>query len=318
MDSDKFEPYKEDHTVEVQPAIGEKRKVIQPTYLKDPQLAKLKEALVDWINRTLKSEHIVIQSLEEDLYDGLVFHHLLSRLTGVHLDIGEMALTSTAQICKLEAVLKELDLRLGLKDSSRIRWDVQLIHNKDLLASIHLLVAMVRHFQPDLDLPSSVKVEVVVVEVSRSGIKSHVQMEDLTEDRAAASDSHSRAEREEAFDELLKLEDHELSNVKEVILQFVNQNMLTLGLQVSNVDRQFSDGVILLLLIGQLEGFFVPLSYFNLNPVTHSEMLHNVTLALDLLQDTGLQLSHVDPNDIVSQDISATLKVLHALFRKHK
>lgn len=41
------------------------------------------------------------------------------------------------------------------------------IHKKDLLATLHLLVAMVRHFQPELELPSDVKVQVALVEVSR-------------------------------------------------------------------------------------------------------------------------------------------------------
>lgn len=45
---------------------------------------------------------------------------------------------------------------------------LSVIHNKDLLATVHLLVAMVRRFQPEMDLPPDVKVEVVVVEVSYS------------------------------------------------------------------------------------------------------------------------------------------------------
>ncbi|XP_038561302.1 gamma-parvin [Micropterus salmoides] len=318
MEAGAFEYQKEEDTVDVESFQGEKRKLIQPMSLKDPKLEKLKEALVYWINSTLKSEHIVAQSLEEDLYDGLVLHHLLSRLAGVHLPVEEIALTSTAQIRKLEVVLKELDKRLGLQDSSRIKWNVKLIHNKDLLATIHLLVAMARCFQPELDLPPNVKVEVVVVEVSKSGIKSEVQMEVLTEDSNAGSDSLSNTEREDPIEQLLKLEAHKVNTVKQAILHFVNQNMLTMGLQVTDMDKQFGDGVILLLLIGQLEGFFVPLYDFNLTPANHSEMLHNVTLALDLLNDTGLEVSSVDPQDIVSQDIAATLKVLHALFKKHK
>lgn len=43
---------------------------------------------------------------------------------------------------------------------------LSVIHNKDLLATIHLLVAMVRCFQPELDLPLNVKVEVLHLEVS--------------------------------------------------------------------------------------------------------------------------------------------------------
>ncbi|XP_071349840.1 gamma-parvin isoform X2 [Trachinotus anak] len=318
MEADIFEYHKEEDTVNIESFQGEKRKLIQPASLKDPKLEKLKQVLIDWINRTLKAEHIVVQSLEEDLYDGLVLHHLLSSLAGVHLPVDEIALTSAAQIHKLEVILEELDKRLGLQDSSQIKWNIKLIHNKDLLATIHLLVAMVKCFQPELDLPPNVKVEVVAVEVSSGGIKSDVQTEVLTEDSNTDSDSLSNTERDDPIEQLLKLEGHKVNTVKKAILHFVNQNMSTMGLQVADMDKQFADGVILLLLIGQLEGFFVPLCDFNLTPVNHSEMLHNVTLALDLLNDVGLQMSSVNPQDIVSQDIAATLKVLYALFKKHK
>lgn len=318
MEADVFEYHKEEEPVDVATFQGGKQKLIQPTSLNDPKLEKLKEALVSWINSTLKPEHIVVQSLEEDLYDGLVLHHMLSRLAGVKLSVEEIALTSTNQIRKLEMILEELDKRLGLQDSSEIKWDVKLIHNKDLLATIHLLVAMVRCFQPDLDLPTDVKVEVVVIEVNKSGIKSEVQTEILTEARDAGSDSTGNTESEDPIEELLKLEPHKVNTVKKAMLHFVNRNMSALGLQVADMERQFADGVILLLLIGQLEGFFIPLFDFNLTPVNPSEMLHNVTLALDLLNDSGLQVSSIDPQDIVSQDVAATLKILYTLFRKHK
>ncbi|XP_061578475.1 gamma-parvin [Cololabis saira] len=317
MEADIFDYQKEEETVDAEPFMGEKRKLIQPTSLKDPKLEKLKKVLLDWINKTLKPEHIVVQSLEEDLYDGLVLHHLLSRLAGVHLAVDEIALTGSAQIHKLDVILEELDKRLGLQDSSLIKWDVKLIHNKDLLATIHLLVAMVKFFQVDVELPSNVKVEVIVLEVNQNGIKSDMQTEVLTEDSCAASDSSGNPEKD-PIEQLLKLETHKVDTVKKAILHFVNQNMASIGLQVADMDQQFADGVILLLLIGQLEGFFIPLSEFNLTPTSNSEMLQNVTLAFNLLNDTDLQLPSIDPQDIVSQDVAATLKVLYAIFKKHK
>ncbi|XP_015249028.1 gamma-parvin [Cyprinodon tularosa] len=319
MEAAVFEYQKKEDPLEVETFQGEKRKIIQPTSLKDPKLENLKQALIDWINTSLKAEHIVIQSLEEDLYDGLVLHHLLSRLGGVKLDVDEIALTSSAQIHKLEVIMEELNKRLGVEDSSLIKWDVKLIHNKDLLATIHLLVAMVKAFQPKLNLPLNVKIEVVIVEVSKNGIKSEVQTEILTGDGSRTdTDSSSNPEGEDPIERLLRLEANKVNTVKKAILHFVNQNIGNLGLQVADMDKQFADGVILLLLIGQLEGFFIPLFEFNLTPVNDAEMLHNVTLALDLLKDIGLQLPNIDPQDIVSQDIAATLKVLYSLFKKHK
>ncbi|KAI4897466.1 hypothetical protein NFI96_013343 [Prochilodus magdalenae] len=329
----------------LEPFQGERRKIIQPACLNDPKLAKLKEVLVEWINRTLKSEHIVVQSLEEDLFDGLVLHHLLRRLAGVRLDVEEIALTSAAQVRKLEVILQAFDENLGLspEPDTTAKWNVKMIHSRDLLATLHLLVAIAKRYQPDLALPPNVSVEVVSFEVHKSGIKSDKQMEYITtqsDDTDGQTNSVSVSlsnpcisehiqqaclicvtpflTEEDPIDELLKLDAHKIATVKKAILHFVNKNMSPLRLQVADLEKQFADGVILLLLIGQLEGFFIPLSEFYLSPDGHSEMLHNVSLALDLLNDREIQVSNVDPDDIVSQDVSATLKVLYALFKKHK
>lgn len=66
----------------------------------------------------------------------------------------------------LENLITSADFSFVCVWSSAVYLSV--IHNKDLLATLHLLVAMVRCFQPELDLPSDVKIEVVVVEVSCS------------------------------------------------------------------------------------------------------------------------------------------------------
>ncbi|XP_030221001.1 gamma-parvin isoform X2 [Gadus morhua] len=292
MATDVFSNPREEDPLDVALFQGERRKIIQPTSLLDPKVEKLKDVLTSWINKTLTPDHIVVQSLDEDLFDGLVLHHLLARLAGVSLSVDEIAVTAAAQIHKLGVVLEEVNKRLGLTDDALAKWNVQLIHNKDLLATIHLLVTMVRHFQPDLALPPNVKVEVVLVEVTKTGIKSDIQSEDLTEESLQSPNSSSG---EDPIEKLLTLDAHKILLAK-----------------------TFSDGVILLLLIGQLEGFFIPLCDFHLSPANHAEMVHNVTLACDFLLDIGLNVPNIDPEDIISRDVGATLKVLYALFRRHK
>lgn len=39
----------------------------------DPQV------LLEWINTELLPEHIVVRSLEEDMFDGLILHHLFRK-----------------------------------------------------------------------------------------------------------------------------------------------------------------------------------------------------------------------------------------------
>ncbi|XP_030896600.1 gamma-parvin-like [Leptonychotes weddellii] len=123
---------------------------------------------------------------------------------------------------------------------------------------------------------------------------------------------------EDIFDELFRLAPEKVNTVKEAIVNFVNQNLDGLGLSVQNLDTQFADGVFLLLLIGQLEGFFLHLKEFYLTPTSPAEMLHNVTRALELLKDEGLLDYPINPEDIVNKDAKSTLRVLYSLFRKHK
>ncbi|XP_044535533.1 gamma-parvin isoform X2 [Gracilinanus agilis] len=244
---------------------GEKKKYLQPDSRKNPKFQELQKVLMEWINGTLFREHIVVQNLEEDLFDGLILHHLLR------------------------------------------------IFNKDLLATLHLLVAMAKHFQADLALPADVQVEVLTIESTKNGLKSGKSVEQLTDGRD--SDQQSKVD---VFDELFKLAPEKVNAVKEAIMNFVNKKMERLGLSVKNIDTQFADGVILILLIGQLEGYFLNLKDFFLNPSSPAEMLHNVNLAMDLLKEADLLSYPANPQDIVNGDPKAILRVLYSLFSKYK
>ncbi|XP_058529521.1 gamma-parvin isoform X2 [Ochotona princeps] len=268
---------------------GEKKKYLPPTARKEPRFEELQKVLMEWINGTLLHEHVVARSLEEDLFDGLILHHLFQKLAAHRLEVEEMALTSTSQRRKLAVVLDAVNRSLQVEEQ-QVPWSVEAIFNKDLLATLHLLVALAKHFQPDLPLPADVQVEVIIIESTKSGLKSEKVVEQLTEPRADGNEPAG-----DAFHELFKLAPEKVKAVSEAILTFVNQKLEKLGLSVQNLDSQFADGVILLLLIGQLEGFFLHLKEFYLTPSSPAEMLHNVTLALELLKDHGLLYHPINP-----------------------
>ncbi|XP_064417677.1 gamma-parvin isoform X2 [Latimeria chalumnae] len=249
---------------------GTKKKVIQPNSLKDPKLEELKLFLIDWINATLKQEHIVVKSLEEDLFDGLVLHHLLKTFGNIELNVEEIALTNNTQQRKLGIVLKAVSQCLQLTPEDQLKWSVELIHGRDLLATLHLLVAIGKHFQPDLALPPNVYVEVLELEYTKSGIKTEKILEYITGQRIVADDLSAKPD---VFDDLFELVPDKINTVKQAILHFVNKHLTNLGLSVKDMDTQFADGVILLLLIGQLQGFFIHLGEFHLNPDTNSQMI---------------------------------------------
>nr|XP_028584550.1 gamma-parvin isoform X2 [Podarcis muralis] len=255
-------PFSEEEDI----AQGEKRKYIKPTSRNDPKLEALQTFFMDWINTTLKNEHIVVKSLEQDMYDGLILHHLIA------------------------------------------------IFRKDLLSTLHLLVAIAGHFQPELAIPPNVKVDVINVEHTANGFKTEDSVEYITGNREP-DESSSQAE---IFDELMAHAPEKVDAVKEVFLKFVNRHVGKLGLSVKDIDSQFADGVILLLLIGQLQGYFVNLGDFFLKPSSPAEMVHNASLAVDLLMDGGLLDVPINPEDLMNRDMKTTLLVLYCLFSKYK
>lgn len=292
-------------------AQGEKKKLIKPTSGNNPKLEELKLLLVDWINTTLKEEHIVVKSLEEDLYDGLVLHHLLENLGSLKLDVDKIALTEIKQRQKLSVILEAVAKCLQLEEN-QLKWSVESILTKDLLSTLHLLVAIAKHFEPNLAMPPNVQVETITIENTSRGLKTASAVEYITENKTADGPE------DDAFDELFSRAPDKLDAVKKVFLQFVNQHVGKLGLSVKDIESQFADGVILLLLIGQLEGYFLNLRDFFLTPSSATEMLHNVNLALDLLTDGGLLNFSVNSEDIVNGDTKTTMRILYCLYSKYK
>lgn len=291
---------------------GEVRKILQPSSENDVKLQELKTFLIDWINNELNQEHIVVKSLEEDLFDGLILHHLLQKIAHIKIEVEEITLSAINQKRKLGVILETVSSHLELEES-QLKWDVSLIHNKDLLATLHLLVALARHFQPELPLPPNVSVEVIVVEPTKSGMKTGKAIEFITESR-----DEDAAPKKDGFDQLFELNPDKVNDVKQAMLNFVNKQLVNLSLTVTDLETQFADGVILLLLIGQLEGYFINLSKFFLTPQSQEDKLHNVSLALDLLLDGGILQNPFDPTEIVNGDLKTTLRALYSLFLKHK
>ena len=79
-------------------------------------------------------------------------------------------------------------------------------------------------------------------------------------------------------------------------------------IEITSLERDFSDGVNLIMLVGLLEDFFVPLHYYQLSPKTEEDKIRNVKFAFELLADSGIRAKN-RPSDIVRGD----LKVRHLM-----
>nr|XP_033808467.1 beta-parvin isoform X2 [Geotrypetes seraphini] len=292
---------------------NEERTMIDPSSKEEVKFKELVKVLIDWINEVLVEERIIVKNLEEDLYDGQVLQKLLEKLANQKLNVAEVTQSEIGQKQKLQTVLE------AVRDLLRphgwtIKWNVDSIHGKNLVAILHLLVALAMHFRAPIRLPEHVSVQVVVVK-KREGL---LQTTHVTEELTTTTEMMMGRFERDAFDTLFDHAPDKLSVVKKSLITFVNKHLNKLNLEVTELETQFADGVYLVLLMGLLEDYFVPLYNFYLTPESFDQKVHNVSFAFELMQDGGLKKPKARPEDVVNLDLKSTLRVLYNLFTKYK
>uniref|UniRef100_A0AAA9T4W6 Parvin alpha n=1 Tax=Bos taurus TaxID=9913 RepID=A0AAA9T4W6_BOVIN len=263
---------------------NEVRTMVDPNSRSDPKLQELMKVLIDWINDVLVGERIIVKDLAEDLYDGQVLQKLFEKLESEKLNVAEVTQSEIAQKQKLQTVLEKINETLKLPPRS-IKWNVDTVHAKSLVAILHLLVALSQYFRAPIRLPDHVSIQVVVVQKREGILQSRQIQEEITGNTEALSGRHER----DAFDTLFDHAPDKLNVVKKTLITFVNKHLNKLNLEVTELETQFADGVYLVLLMGLLEGYFVPLHSFFLTPDSFEQKVLNVSFAFELMQDGGLE-----------------------------
>ena len=98
----------------------------------------------------------------------------------------------------------------------------------------------------------------------------------------------------------------------------------SIGKQLNGEDLgdEFKDGTRLILLVGQLAGFFVPLYNYNPDPKLRKDKLANAEFALELLKDLNIGDEYEEiglkPDVLIKGDEDAILRILYHLFQKFK
>ncbi|KAM9276216.1 beta-parvin isoform 2-T2 [Cariama cristata] len=292
---------------------NEERTMIDPNSKEDPKFKELIKVLIDWINDVLVEERIIVKQLEEDLYDGQVLQKLLEKLADRKLNVAEVTQSEIGQKQKLQTVLEAVHDLLR-PHGWTIKWNIDSIHGKNLISILHLLVALAMHFRAPIRLPEHVSVQVVVVR-KREGL---LQTTHVTEELTTTTEMMMGRFERDAFDTLFDHAPDKLSVVKKSLITFVNKHLNKLNLEVTELETQFADGVYLVLLMGLLEDYFVPLHNFYLTPESFDQKVHNVSFAFELMQDGGLKKPKARPEDVVNLDLKSTLRVLYNLFTKYK
>uniref|UniRef100_A0A8C4QL06 Parvin, alpha a n=1 Tax=Eptatretus burgeri TaxID=7764 RepID=A0A8C4QL06_EPTBU len=229
------------------------------------------------------------------------------------LNVAEVTQSEIGQKQKLHTVLQAVKHILKPQQWN-IKWSVDLIHGKNLIAILHLLVALAIHFRAPIRLPEHVTVQLLVVQKRRGALQTRQVQEKIT----TTSESMIGRYERDAFDTLFDHAPDKLNVVKKSLITFVNKHLNKLNLEVTELETQFADGVYLVLLMGLLEDYFVPLYNFYLTPESFEQKVHNMAFAFELMQDGGLSKPKARPEDVVNHDLKSTLRVLYNLFTKYK
>lgn len=179
------------------------------------------------------------------------------------------------------------------------------IHSKNLVAIVHLLVSLVRHFRAPIRLPENVFVNVVIAQQNQGQINAQKFKEQLTSEY---NDVGMKCEKD-AFDALFDNAPEKLAIVKRSLITFVNKHLGKLNIEVVDLDTEFKDGVYLCFLMGLLGGFFVPLYDYHVTPKTQEQMVNNVALSFELMQDIGLPMPKARPEGRCYNLIFSTNKI---------
>ncbi|VDN33527.1 unnamed protein product [Dibothriocephalus latus] len=161
---------------------GQERSIIEKTSLESAPVKELIGALISWINDELVDHRILVRNVADDFYDGQILQNLAEKLAGIRLDYPEVTQSEFGQMQKLKDVVVTINQLLGVSEEwASERWTAELIHNKDVIAIVRLLVALARHFKAGIRLADGVHLVVIIVRKMNGKLEYRYQQEYLTD-----------------------------------------------------------------------------------------------------------------------------------------
>ncbi|VDO19782.1 unnamed protein product [Heligmosomoides polygyrus] len=225
---------------------GEMRRYLTKEANEDHKFRELISLLIYWINDELADLRIVVRNLQEDLYDGQVLQMLIEKLAGIRvslfaglllwglewlkirgaIEVPEVTQSEEGQKKKLDLVVQTVNRIVS--PTEQPKWDAELIHSKDIVAIIQILIAMVLHFRAPIRLPEHVSVKMLVA----SKHQGHSRSEFITEQLTTTQGELGLKGERDAFDTLFDYGPDKLAHVKTSLLAFSNKHLNKINLEV--------------------------------------------------------------------------------------
>lgn len=160
---------------------GDERSILEPNSYSNPDFKQTINILLNWMNSSLKKDSILVRSLEDDLYDGYILGKLIEFYQpNVRLLENDIPLSEESKKMILKRVLNYLEISLN----QPIKWTFEQIYHRDLIAILHLLLALIHFFnkKSDFDLPKTLLLKVVVVKKSNGILQTRIVNECFIDD----------------------------------------------------------------------------------------------------------------------------------------
>ncbi|MCP9266091.1 Paralyzed arrest at two-fold protein 6 [Dirofilaria immitis] len=288
---------------------GEEKRFLTMESRDDAHVQEVIQLLIHWLNYELAPQRIVVKHIQEDLYDGQIIQKLTEKLANIKIEVPEVSQSEEGQRQKLHKVIETVNRIIAEGQYEKAKWNADLIHNKEGYLKLRELkfceFFKVREWR-SLEDPRYTEKD--------NQLKSRYITEQLTTTQPELGVKGER----DAFDTLFDYGPDKLAHVKSSLLAFCNKHLNKINLEVTDLENQFKDGVYLVLLMGLLEGYFVPLYSFDLQALTYKQKIHNVSFAYQLMYEADLQRPRARVQDIVNGDLKSTLRILHSLFTRYK
>ena len=304
-------------TVEEEYLEAKQRVFILPESLKSEEFKNLCSTLLQWANSLLHRRRVLVSNIEEDFYDGQVFLEMLEELEGnPTLSDGSVPLGKERKRNLLERALSYFESQY----KGEVKWSAEAVFHKDLVETIHLLVAMARHYRCSTPLPKNVSVRAIYVERQESKMIKRRLRAELTGDEEHYGASMKAVADEDVFDRFFQQAPDKVNDVEKSLLTFANRHMKKVGVTLHSIGKQFADGVNFIYLISIAEDFFIPLCSYFVTPMSDEQQLFNLRLVFNLVSEvTDLPDPKLcSPQLILRSDRKAVMRLLYTLFRVYQ
>ncbi|KAI8824816.1 uncharacterized protein EV422DRAFT_234264 [Fimicolochytrium jonesii] len=301
---------------------------IHPSSKADANLKKLIQALTTWVNSYVIHETMTVRDLVSDLDDGQLLAAFLGQITGdVIADPNQLAAKSErTKVAILQSVVRYMEESLKIPPDPS-RWTIEGIMNKDVASALCILVDLAQVLGCPYDIPPKLSVAIIRKEELPSGIKQKTSVIKITGEEPKAGkggltdaevslqprdDGADSGYEPDAFDKLFAMPE-KMPEVTKLLLEFLNSQLEGLNIRLNTLAKL--ECVYLILLIGTMGNFFVPLHHYALTPTTLAAKIDNAKFAISMMSDLEIDVTRISPTDLVRKDVKSISRCVFALFQ---